>query len=453
MGSQENMVGHGESPSEQVGPPLKPHEKFLELCALATSDNLTEEEQRSLGDHLAICAECREAMEQFETVVDRDIPALAPELARETPGDPSWSTEKAEFAFFERFSSEDGRTSKPSRDAGAPSSFAAVRERRVFHKTLDRLHLLLPLAAAALLCATLGILTYRMGIHRGVDVVRLEQRLPEVRLATENSTLEAVIRERDEANAQLGKQQQDVLNLRRQMVVQAAEIAKLKAVQSEELIAQQASEGEKQGVTEERNRLSQQLAAQEAALQASEKKLGTLEQQRSQEVIHAASLEAKLDDLSRTAKDREGTIEQQQELLAHDRDIRDLMGARDLYVAEVYDVTRTGETQKAFERVFYTKEKSLIFYAYDLDGTPGWRNAHAFQAWGTRGPDRAEAMNLGMFYEDNISKHRWVLKFTDKKTVEQIDAVFVTVEPHGGSEKPSGKPFLFAYLRMNSNHP
>ena len=76
-----------------------------------------------------------------------------------------------------------------------------------------------------------------------------------------------------------------------------------------------------------------------------------------------------------------------------------------------------------------------------------------FQAWGTHGPDRAEAMNLGMFYEDNISKNRWVLKFTDKKTLEQIDAVFVTVEPHGGSEKPSGKPFLFAYLRMNSNHP
>jgi hypothetical protein len=31
--------------------------------------------------------------------------------------------------------------------------------------------------------------------------------------------------------------------------------------------------------------------------------------------------------------------------------------------------------------------------------------------------------------------------------------VFVTVEPHGGSEKPSGKPFLYAYLKMGPNHP
>ena len=43
------------------------------------------------------------------------------------------------------------------------------------------------------------------------------------------------------------------------------------------------------------------------------------------------------------------------------------MGARDLYVAEVYDVERTGETRKPYGRVFYTKGKSLIFYAYDLD--------------------------------------------------------------------------------------
>ena len=39
------------------------------------------------------------------------------------------------------------------------------------------------------------------------------------------------------------------------------------------------------------------------------------------------------------------------------------------------------------------------------------------------------------------------------QTLQQIDAVFVTVEPHGGSEKPSGKPLLFAYLKVNANHP
>jgi hypothetical protein len=102
--------------------------------------------------------------------------------------------------------------------------------------------------------------------------------------------------------------------------------------------------------------------------------------------------------------------------------------------------------------VFFTKEKSLIFYAYDLDQQKGVKNA-SFQAWGKRGPDWQQAINLGIFYVDNAAKKRWILKFDNPKSLAQIDAVFVTVEPNGGSRKPSTKPLLFAYLRMEPNHP
>ena len=129
------------------------------------------------------------------------------------------------------------------------------------------------------------------------------------------------------------------------------------------------------------------------------------------------------------------------------------MGARDLYVAEVYDVKRDGSTQKSYGRVFYTKGKSLIFYAYDLNEEPGAKNASTFQAWGRRGPDKQQALNLGIFYEDNAAKKRWVLKFDNPKALAEIDAVFVTVEPQGGSTKPSSKPLLYAYLQLAPNHP
>jgi hypothetical protein len=62
-------------------------------------------------------------------------------------------------------------------------------------------------------------------------------------------------------------------------------------------------------------------------------------------------------------------------------------------------------------------------------------------------------LSLGIFYEDNASKKRWVLKTSDPKLLEQVDAVFVTLEPNGGSHKPSTKPLLFAYLRLEANHP
>jgi hypothetical protein len=45
-----------------------------------------------------------------------------------------------------------------------------------------------------------------------------------------------------------------------------------------------------------------------------------------------------------------------------------------------------------------------------------------------------------------------VLKANDPKSLDDIDAVFVTVEPSGGSHHPSGKPLLFAYLRVSPNH-
>jgi hypothetical protein len=60
---------------------------------------------------------------------------------------------------------------------------------------------------------------------------------------------------------------------------------------------------------------------------------------------------------------------------------------------------------------------------------------------------------LGIFYIDNMDKRRWVLKTNDAKSLTQIDAVFVTVEPRGGSRKPSGQAFLFAYLKVDPNHP
>jgi hypothetical protein len=139
-------------------------------------------------------------------------------------------------------------------------------------------------------------------------------------------------------------------------------------------------------------------------------------------------------------------------LLDHDRDVREVIGSRDLYMADIFDVSRAG-TNKTYGRVLFTKNKRLIIYAFDLDAQPGIQNASSFQAWGRRGPDKKQALSLGLFYEDNASKKRWVLKTNDAKTLEDIDAVFVTVEPNGGSQHPSGKQLLFAYLRVGSNHP
>jgi anti-sigma-K factor RskA len=95
----------------------------------------------------------------------------------------------------------------------------------------------------------------------------------------------------------------------------------------------------------------------------------------------------------------------------------------------------------------------LLFYAFDLDQQPRMREAKIFQAWGRHGVTDKLPLNMGIFYLDNQANRRWVLKFDEPDKLAQIDAVFVTVEPHGGSKKPSGKQLLFASLRSMANHP
>jgi hypothetical protein len=244
-----------------------------------------------------------------------------------------------------------------------------------------------------------------------------------------------------------------IADLRRQLELQSAGISHMKVSQDQLGSNLQNSQADTRALLQERSEATQRMDAAQSKTQSLQDELDVLEHQSSEDKQRATALEAKVNDLNRLLHDRDATIEQQEELLAHDRDIRDLMGARDLYVAEVYDVEGTGETKKPYGRVFYTKGKSLIFYAYDLDQQAGVKNASTFQAWGRRGPDWQQALNLGIFFVDNSSKKRWVLRFDDPKALAQIDAVFVTVEPNGGSQKPSKKPLLFAYLHIDANHP
>jgi hypothetical protein len=441
---------------------MNPHEEILELCAASTAGELTKEERRKLDEHLSSCAPCREALKQFQETIKTAVPAIAAGLPQDEPQlDKSWSPDKAQVALFERLSNEDSKAGSRKTPKDAIEGAEPSHHRAYFPSQFDWRQMWMSYAAAILLFLALAISAYRVGIRRGVEVATnvpaslgkggnpIEEQLSD--LSHDRETLRAQIASRDKA----------IDDLRQQ-------VERLKAAESERV------EHSASAQKEQERRLAEEAASANARLTDLQSKLDVEEKARASESSRAATLEAKLGELTqqlhtrdetvaaetRRLESREGTIEQQQaklaeqkELLDHDRDIRELMGARDLYIAEVRDVAKDGTTQKSYGRVFFTKGKSLIFYAYDLDRQPGLKKASTFQAWGQRGTDRAQALSLGVFYEDNLSKKRWILKFDDPQKLEEIEAVFVTVEPNGGSHKPSGKPFLFAYLKVNPNHP
>ena len=434
------------------------HKEYWELCAAATAGELNAEEQAKLEAHLATCPDCRRIKSEYEAAAVSGVAALAAsgEPVGEDAVDPSWSVEDAEKRLFKQLSEED----QSQRAQSARARLATPGTRHTYRPSQIRWReIWMPFAAAILLALALGVAAYRSGVQRGTDTaLKKGQPLPEPQNSLEAQVSDASY-DRAQLQAKLADSAKTIDDLKHQLAEQIRIVKSHKPTASTLATANNARHPVEQASHASKPSSDEDLSAAQAKLAELQKAVDAANARRDEHAREAASLEAKVNELTQQVRARDQALDQReaevakrQELLEHDRDIRELMGARELYMADVHDVSGKG-TEKTYGRIFYTKGKSLIFYAFDLEAQPGFQNAKSFQAWGRKGPDKTQARSLGIFYEDNASKKRWVLKAEDPKTLEDIDAVFVTVEPRGGSQHPSGKPLLFASLRISPNHP
>ena len=149
-----------------------PHDEFLELCAVSTSGELTEEEQKRLEEHLAVCPSCREALRQYQSVVDQAIPSIAATEEPEKVGlDHSWSEDRAEKALFDRLAREQKRPPNRFGNASASSDFP----HRILPTPSESTwrHVWMLYAAGILLFVALSFFAYRIGIRRGTDIAKV----------------------------------------------------------------------------------------------------------------------------------------------------------------------------------------------------------------------------------------------------------------------------------------
>src|ERR1700730_9265809 len=434
-------------------PEMGQHQKFLELCAISTSGELNDEEQRDLQAHLAECPDCRQALKEFEAAADIGMPLLHSELSARDSVEPD-SVANGVANEVPSPAMQHAESALRQREPVEQNSGHGFSHRYGYRPmAVNWNYVWMPFAAAIVLTAALGIYSFQVGKQKGQELALVAPSVPDAKVDALEQRITDAGHDSQVLKAQLADRDRTIAELRRQVSAQSGVLDEMKSAQVNLEYSLKGDATEKQQAAQESSNFTRKLVEAQASLQKTQAELNSLRQQREQDLSRSEGLEVQLRDLHGQLRDREQALARQEELLDHDRDIRDLMGARDLYIAEVYDVARDGATQKPYGRLFYTKGKSLIFYAYDLDQQNEVKNASTFQAWGRRGPDRQQALALGVFFEDNISKKRWVLKLDDPRVLAQIDAVFVTVEPNGGSRKPSGKPLLFAYLRVDPNHP
>ena len=443
------MVNRYEDSGNGSRSEMRPHDEFVELCAISTTGELSEAERSNLDAHLRTCIECREALREFGAVASVGASQIAAEFGAVNWRESEISNSRPALG---RRNSEEIPLDQVATELANKGRELAIA-RRTRRPQLNWNWACLPLAACVVLMVAMGIYSFEAGKRRGLDVAKVVPARPDIRLDALEQKISDADHDSEILKAELASRDRTIAELRQEIGEQSKSLDQLKVAEASLTASAQSSEDEKQQTAQEKGNLSQKYEALQASLQKTQMELDSVRQQRAQDEQRSASFQAQVKDLTGELRDRESALNRADELLEHDRDIRDLMGARDLYIAEVYDVARDGATQKTYGRVFYTKGKSLVFYAYDLDQQGGMKNASTFQAWGRRGPDKAQALNLGVFFEDSAAKKRWVLKFDDPQKLAEIDAIFVTVEPNGGSHKPSGKPLLFAYLKIDSNHP
>ncbi|RXH58217.1 anti-sigma factor [Granulicella sibirica] len=413
--------------------PVNPqfHDEFVALVALFHTGELTDEEWGLLQIHLAFCNECRLRFEQYKSLTSKAIPEMAASAASDADDLP-WESESAIADAERRLMTQLEQGTPPKVQPIAPKS-----SRRVVAGAL---------AACALVAAGLSsVYLIRNSAHSPVP------RNPTIAVAPPTG-----VATQGEEEQELTRAQQEVANLKQLLAAAKDRESQPRSVDPNLKHQLDANSLLQQQLATERETLSQQLASAQSDLQSLRDKLLSSQTAADQQAARAASLEAKLRDLNsilnetNTAlSDKERILALDKDFLAHDRDIRELIGARDLYIADIFDTNEAGKTAKPFGRIFYTKDRSLVFYGFDLDKQGGLKQSVAFQAWGS-GSDK-QPTSLGLFYQDDNNK-RWVLRCNDATTLARMNMVFVTVEPPGGSAKPTGKQLLRAFLQMQPNH-
>lgn len=424
--------------SRAAADPVNPqfHDEFVSLCALYYSGDVSEEEWALLQIHMGYCESCHENFLQYQQITSDVIPVMAAVAASERGHvlrDSAKLDEDAERRLLSRLSSP-------------VSPEEQLRRRKIGWR--------LPVTIIAA-CA-LGAVSLV-----SVDFVRLKIQSPQtVKVASAPALAPrptSAAPDRDTENA-LERAKEQIASLEQRVTPADNRLKQANLAMARVAKQFEAEQNAYKKLAEEKDRLSQQLAAAQTEIKSLHDKWASVATDPAQHAATTAALEAQVRELKAALDEKDVALSEKgrmlaldQDLLAHDRDIRDLIGARNLYIADIFDTNENGRTAKQFGRIFYTKERSLVFYGFDLDSQAAHSWDVSFQVWGS-GSDRPSPVSLGLFYQDDAHK-RWVLRCNDAKALARLDMVFVTVEPPGGSDRPTGKQLLRAYLQVHPNHP
>ena len=420
-------------------------QRMEELCCLWVIDELSPKERVQLEEHISECGSCRSLIAEYEQLYVFDFPALnAIQTEQEDSDILEASTENRMLDnVVARAQTERPSGLRLSSDLPSPPCQPSLTQR--LNQNLGAAFQWGGWIAAAAIC--LIVISGRIANHTGSSS-QVANQVPSVpvRLATQNAPAN------DSESAVAAAYERSDKDLRQRAGDAELALASAKAAYAR--------------LDNEKASLEAQLESQKRTLDDRDSQVDVLSAALDQQTAKTSNLEAELRDVSSKLIEQRIEVAKLQQVaetttvrtptpesFAPDPGAQELFGARDLHIVDVYDVDHSGKPSRTYGRVYYVNHRLLVFYAFDLGTHEQNRKAVAFQAWGFKQPNSTEPASLGLFYMDDSKLDRWVLRVSDPKLLSNIDTLFVTLEPPGGSDVPKGRRVLLASLAGPPNHP
>ena len=417
---------------------MRKHEHFEELSALAAIGQLSVEEHGELLEHLRSCDGCRRASDQFNFILDQ-LPLPEPSANDRDLQQLQGASYRQRF--LERASAEGVRFTPEAR--GEKKRWVATSFFRSW-----RPYALGAASAVAVMVVASAVVLPKVLSRLAVSQVTASNSKPAVASpapADAPASSDSSAHMSDPASATIAHVQQASVDAEKRLETLRRGLARAQA--------------DYQQLLQESERWKNQAAELQSKSQQDEQQLGQAKTQieklgdgNDQLTAGLVAQQFRITELSEEVENQKAAVERERQLTAAARDVRELMGARNLHIIDVADLDGQGKSKKSFGRVFYTEGKSLIFYAFDLS-QKGSASKVSFQAWGQNQSVSSNVKNLGVFHVDDQVQKRWVLRVDNPELLKSVESVFVTVEPSPGRDKPSGQKLLYAYLGTQANHP
>jgi hypothetical protein len=424
---------------------MSKHEHYQEICAVASIGQASGTELAELQQHLASCAECRQRYSDFMEIQASHYAVTTedPEL-NVTEATACIDSALLRERFFKRAESQGIIFSH----AGAESPLPEPRIRFLTPKNWPVL--VMRAAAAVCLIAALALSGYYLGRRRQTtSVAQRSSAGPSIDPGVQHlrSKLTGLEAENLSLTAELE-------SLKSSYARASSAVARLQDNNAETEKQRSALSADLKARDETIDKLQKRVEESQAAVASVRAELETAQGGRAEDQASLIESQVRIRDLSEQLAEKSNALDREKELLAAGRDVRELMASRNLHIVDVFDTDPKGKTRPAFGRIFLTEGKSLIFYAYDLNDPRVQSAGYHYRVWGKREGPSPHAKSLGIFYSDDKSQKRWVLQYDDPKVLQEIDSVFVTLEPPNGNQtQPKGDKLMYAYLRGQANHP